>query len=375
MAEDSTYRDLAKDIELDILRGVALGGRRGSEVDLLISSQEIGKPDFAVLALELANVNVTEDEAARTFHALSLHQAQVSEVLGRDVGARVAALDLLENIERESQLDGLTDAPSYWELERMAFRDPLTGLDNFRSFSARLEQELRRAKRYRHQLSLVMMDLDHFKAFNDTHGHPAGNVALKHFSKVLESSVRETDAAARYGGEEFAVILPETGKRVAQDMAERLRQNLATAPVELEAGGHHRITLSLGVATFPRDAWAQEHLIKAADEALYRAKQTGRNRVSLYHPGDAGIFRFRPEPGQMVERCAVVGSFNGWDPQSDRMHPQEDGSFFAKVGLVPGSYEYKYVLNGREWMADPSATESISDGYWGHNSVVHVKKT
>jgi 1,4-alpha-glucan branching enzyme len=85
------------------------------------------------------------------------------------------------------------------------------------------------------------------------------------------------------------------------------------------------------------------------------------------------VFRYRPAPGESVTHCAVVGDFNGWDPRADPMHAQEDGSFWAKVGLIPGTYEYKFVLDNTRWIADPSAGEHISDGYWGQNSILHVK--
>jgi diguanylate cyclase (GGDEF)-like protein len=240
-----------------------------------------------------------------------------------------------------------------------------------RFFSNRLPEELQRAKRYRHQLSLVMVDIDYFKKFNDTHGHQAGNVALNHLAGILANTVRETDIVARYGGEEFALILPETTKRLAHEMASRVRANVEASPVVVN-GNHHRITISLGVATFPRDCSTWESLTECADKALYRAKELGRNQVCIYAPPTQAVFRYRPQPGVPVESCAVVGSFNGWDPLADPMAAQEDGSFWAKVGLIPGTYEYKFVVNG-QWVADPSHTERISDGYWGHNSVLHLK--
>jgi diguanylate cyclase (GGDEF)-like protein len=251
----------------------------------------------------------------------------------------------------------------------------LTGLRNYRFFSGRFHEEVQRARRYRHPLSLVMLDIDHFKRFNDSHGHQAGNVALRHLATLLSEASRETDFVARYGGEEFVLVLTETTKRLAQELAERLRRNVEGSPVRLENGEHHRITISLGVASFPRDAFTQEALIEAADQALYASKKGGRNRVSSFQATDFIIFRYRPEPGAKVERVSVVGTFNGWDPHADLMHPQEDGSFFGKLWLIPGTYEYKFVINHDQWIADPASGEYISDGYWGQNSVVHVKKS
>jgi diguanylate cyclase (GGDEF)-like protein len=358
-------------MDLDLLRGVALGGKRSAELQLLLDSQSKGKPDYQALALAVADLSASEEEAGQTFDMLHLHQQRMEQALGRPVGIKSAALDLLENVELALKVVEGGSQPSYWQLEQMAFRDQLTGLRNFRFFSSRLPEELQRAKRYRHQLSLVMVDIDYFKKFNDTHGHQAGNVALNHLASILNSTVRETDIVARYGGEEFALILPETTKRLAQDLATRLRSNVEASPVVLGTN-HHRITISLGIATFPRDCSTWQSLVEDADKALYQSKHDGRNRVTTYSPPTTAVFRFRPQPGAQVQHCAVVGSFNGWDPQADLMAPQEDGSFWAKVGLIPGTYEYKFVVND-QWLPDPAHTERISDGYWGHNSVLHLK--
>jgi diguanylate cyclase (GGDEF)-like protein len=358
-------------LNLDLLRGVALGGKRSAELQLLLDSQSTGKADYQALALAVADLSAADEEARQTFDMLHEHQQRMEKALLRPVGIKSAALDLLENVEQALKVEGGTRQPSYWQLEQMAFRDQLTGLRNFRFFSNRLPEELQRAKRYRHQLSLIMVDIDHFKKFNDTHGHQAGNVALNHLAGILSHTVRETDIVARYGGEEFALILPETTKRLAHEMAARVRASVEASRVVL-GENHHRITISLGVATFPRDCSTSEALTDCADKALYASKQAGRNRVSLYSPPTAATFRFAPPAGQVVERVDIVGSFNGWDPQADPMAPQADGSFTGKVHLIPGTYEYKFVIND-QWVPDPSNSEQISDGYWGHNSVMHLK--
>jgi diguanylate cyclase (GGDEF)-like protein len=358
-------------IDLDLLRGVALGGKRSAELQLLLDSQSTGKPDYQALALAVADLSTPDAEAKQTFDVLHQHHQNLEASLQRHVGIKSSALDLLENVELALKVDEGGEQPSYWQLEQMAFRDQLTGLRNFRFFSNRLPEELQRAKRYRHQLSLVMIDIDYFKKFNDTHGHQSGNVALNHLAGILKNTVRETDIVARYGGEEFALILPETTKRLAHELAARVRSNVEASPVVL-GDNHHRITISLGLATFPRDCSTWQNLVEDADKALYLSKQAGRNQVSLYSPPTTAVFRYRPEKGAEVRNCAVVGSFNGWDPQADPMAPQEDGSFWAKVGLIPGTYEYKFVVNG-QWVPDPSHNERISDGYWGHNSVLHLK--
>jgi len=370
---DIDYLSEGSALELDLLRGLALGGKRSQELEFLVASQATGgHADYQALALAVANLSPSENLARATFESLLAHQQRLSGPLGRPIGLKTAAMDLLENVERALKIEEDSATPSYYQLEQMAFRDQLTGLRNYRFFSMRLPEEMQRAKRYRHQLSLVMLDIDHFKKFNDTHGHQAGNSALQHLARLLDETVRETDFVARYGGEEFALILPETTKRLALELAERVRGNIDASPVRL-GEHHHRITASQGVATYPRDASTWQALVEVADKALYKAKQAGRDRVIGYAPQSAVIFRFRPDPSLGVRTCSVVGGFNGWDPLADPMHAQEDGGFWLKVGLIPGTYEYKFVINNDMWIPDPLAAESITDGYWGHNSILHLK--
>jgi two-component system cell cycle response regulator len=161
--------------------------------------------------------------------------------------------------------------------ERLAHTDGLTELYNYRFFQQLLSVELSRARRFNRALSLIMADLDRFKAYNDVYGHQAGDEALQQLGALLRRSSRSYDLVARYGGDEFAVILPETPKKQAVEVAERVRLGVETA-----AGG--QFTISLGVATFPEDATEQSDLIRKADLALYRAKSGGRNRGVPYDP-------------------------------------------------------------------------------------------
>ena len=138
--------------------------------------------------------------------------------------------------------------------------------------------EVKRAQRYDLALSLIMIDLDHFKEFNDTYGHLEGDGLLRKIAQILKSSLRETDLVARYGGEEFSVILPETDKEGASIAAERVRKTISEQTFG-EVGA--KMTISLGVASYPDDACLRADLIRQADEALYRAKREGRNRTCL----------------------------------------------------------------------------------------------
>jgi len=164
------------------------------------------------------------------------------------------------------------------QLWEMAVKDSLTGLHVRRYFMARLQDEIHRTERYKNSLSVVMADLDHFKAVNDTYGHTSGDQVLRAVGKFLHDSVRDVDSVGRYGGEEFIMFLPETSKDAAQLLSERLRKGVAA----IELGNLPGVTVSMGIATFPEDGKTIEELLKKADAALYAAKERGRNKVAVY---------------------------------------------------------------------------------------------
>jgi diguanylate cyclase (GGDEF)-like protein len=161
------------------------------------------------------------------------------------------------------------------QMQQQALTDGLTGCVNRRQFEMQLERDIQLATRMRQPLSLVMLDIDHFKRVNDTFGHDAGDVALKTLAEIMREELRGVDTAARYGGEEFAVILPQADTEGAKVVAERLRARIE----ETRVPGVGHITASLGIATFPVHACTRDTLVVAADRALYQAKHSGRNRV------------------------------------------------------------------------------------------------
>lgn len=164
------------------------------------------------------------------------------------------------------------------ELERLAITDPVTLLKNHRFFQDHLRIEVERSVRHDRSLSLIMADIDHFKAFNDKYGHPAGDALLKAVSARLLSQVRTLDTVARYGGEEFAFILPDTSFESAKLVSERIRRAFESTPFIGPAPDPTFVTLSLGVASSPIHAKTAAELVTIADEALYRAKRQGRNQ-------------------------------------------------------------------------------------------------
>jgi diguanylate cyclase (GGDEF)-like protein len=186
------------------------------------------------------------------------------------------------------------------KLEEQSITDALTGLKNRRFFDERLHEEFRRAQRYGDYLSLIMIDLDHFKDVNDRHGHPGGDTVLREAAALIRATIRDPDICARYGGEEFAVILPKTHMSGALAVAERVWRELGAKEYALLAnaagpGSAVRITASLGIAFYPsKDITSSELLLRYADQALYEAKKAGRNTICLYQ---ATAYRYEAKQG------------------------------------------------------------------------------
>jgi diguanylate cyclase (GGDEF)-like protein len=197
--------------------------------------------------------------------------AQVPVMSSDEIGELSAAFNIMaKNIKNDRQ-----------KLTALTITDEKTGLFNYRYFKQTMTEEMKRAERYSRHLSLVIMDIDFFKHYNDTNGHNMGDMLLKELSALLRESVRETDLVARFGGEEFVLLLPETPVALAFKLADNIRlriQNHAF-PME-EKQPNHDLTMSMGVASFPaKNILTPDALIEKADQNLYRAKKSGRNRV------------------------------------------------------------------------------------------------
>ena len=165
------------------------------------------------------------------------------------------------------------------ELSELVSTDALTGLFNFRHFKTVLQAEMDRSKRSGIPTSLVMVDLDHFKAVNDTYGHEVGNLALQHLASILKSEVRTTDIVCRYGGEEFGIIFPETHLNLAVKVADRIREEIQNTPVRSDAG-EINLTASMGASVYMKTSVLDiEDFIDSVDKYLYEAKQSGRNCI------------------------------------------------------------------------------------------------
>ena len=211
--------------------------------------------------------------------------------LGADdvLTAPVDPVELLARLARRGALKQRTDALLVQgeRLEKLALTDGLTQIHNRRHFQIRLVEEFRRAQRYDNPMALILADLDHFKNINDTAGHVVGDLVLRKVAGCFTVCIRDTDTAARWGGEEFAVVLPQTHLAGALTVAERIRREIGD--LRLGPEGALSVTASLGVSSYPAaHVHTTDELVRAADEALYRAKREGRNKVCLTDPAGPG---------------------------------------------------------------------------------------
>ena len=177
----------------------------------------------------------------------------------------------------------IENAQLFDKVQSMAITDPLTGLSNRRKFYENASLEFDQSRRYDRPLSVIMMDIDHFKRVNDTYGHAVGDQVLQGLAQLVKSNLRQVDFLARYGGEEFVIMMPETGLEEAMMIAERLRQNTAEATLPTRAG-NMVITISLGVVKLEDDCRNLEELLDRSDQAMYVSKRTGRNKVTSWKP-------------------------------------------------------------------------------------------
>ncbi len=278
---EEALENFSRDPDCLVITDIRMGGMSG--VQLL---EEIKKLDSDAQVIIITS-HASLDSAVATLRAGAYDYIfkpfedldQVTEVVRRAMDKidliRQNRL-LVENLEKSNLMMELANET----LMELAVRDGLTGLFNLRHFRHILNEELSRAERYRRQLCLVMIDVDHFKNYNDTHGHPAGDEVLKTLAGILNKRLRDVDRSARYGGEEFLVLLPETDLEKGRTVAEDLRVQMEEYPFRgRESQPFGKVTISLGVAAFPQDGPDADTLIKVADDALYRAKNRGRNRV------------------------------------------------------------------------------------------------
>lgn len=216
---------------------------------------------FAAVQITLRRVVRPLEDLVRAADRITLGDLNARAPVGGDI--EIARLGVAFNAMTE-------------KLREHARTDELTELPNFRAFREHLDGELERATRYPEHFGILILDLDHFKKYNDSYGHLAGNFALQRVASVIRTAIRAVDFAARYGGEEFAVIVPQIETTTLRVIAERIRAGVEALPAPPEGS---KLTVSVGAAVYPADGKNVEALFQAADERMYQAKRSGRNRV------------------------------------------------------------------------------------------------
>jgi diguanylate cyclase (GGDEF)-like protein len=273
----------------------------------------------------------------------------------------VGLISYFLHVNRMLESPKIIEMRVFEEARATAFQDELTGLRNYRFFVTYLSQEVRCSRQYNTPLSLVMIDVDYFKVYNDNNGHERGNEALMTIAGLLEKTLRGCDIAARYGGEEFVLLLPSTPKVGAQVVAERARR--AIEEHVFPSGNSQpegRLTASMGVATCPGDADKPEDLIRRADRAMYLAKADGRNQVRLYDGShrsyrrvpavlNGSFFRITGKPRPLT---TVNISERGLSLLTD--HEIAVGSLLEISLSLPDSHQ-QIVLNGKVVQGESTA--------------------
>jgi diguanylate cyclase (GGDEF)-like protein len=244
---------------------------------------ESGPDVYAVLLFVLTQLDFSGAAAHDHWLRVLRQWEELNRRVPGKVDLRVAVLQYFLRSLRKLHNPAIVEIKILRRTQDSAIYDELTRLYNFRYFQDRVVSEVRRASRYETPLSLLMIDADDFKAFNDTRGHLAGNMALRRLASVLRKTVREVDVATRYGGEEFAILLPSTPKLAALKLGEKLRAAIEKAAIGKDEQRPGRpLTVSVGVASLPGDAANAEELVDRADRALYIAKSVGKNCVKPF---------------------------------------------------------------------------------------------
>jgi diguanylate cyclase (GGDEF)-like protein len=228
---------------------------------------------YSELLYLLSHLRFEPAEARSHWDRILEHRERTRGPDGEPVDVRVALVSYFVEVNRKLHNPKIIEMKLFERTRDGAYRDELTGLHNYRMFRECLDQEVLQTDRSSSPLSLVMLDIDDFKRYNDTHGHEGGNAVLIELARVLMGVLRKSDLAARYGGEEFVLLLPGTPKTAARAVAERARQAVRKRLL---------VTVSLGVSTYPADAGDAGQLVRHADRAMYVAKTAGKDQVQLY---------------------------------------------------------------------------------------------
>lgn len=239
---------------------------------------------YATRVRQLLHVELDEESAHRLWREVTAHRRRLTDVLGRDVGQRVALLDYVTNVSPSVPDPQIVAGDTLAAMERRAVADPLTDLFNRAYFETALRREIERCRRSGGSSALLLIDLDRFKQVNDTLGHRSGDDVLRRVGRIVLEQVRAVDIPCRYGGDELAAVLTDTDARTAKRVAERVRALVAAQFADAVVP----VTTSIGVAQLRASSSLDDELFQSADRALYEAKRAGGNRVVLARASAGG---------------------------------------------------------------------------------------
>ena len=291
MPEPTTKRsDLSEKIISSLERLLVRGAWKRR---LLQLEEKYGADAYRSLFYIVAHLDFSPRRAKYHWQKLLDVWEELDRKTGSRLDLRVVVVHYFLKVQKKLRNPAVVEIKFLQQAEDSVLVDELTRIYNYRYFQHRIEQEIKRVRRYDRGMSLLMIDVDDFKWFNDQNGHLAGNAALKRIAGVLNKCVRDVDVVCRYGGEEFTVILPTTFKNGALTAAEKMRLRIERARFAGEnAQPLGKVTVSIGVATVPTNASGIEDLIARADAALYRAKAFGKNRVEAFSDERREFVRF-----------------------------------------------------------------------------------
>jgi len=244
-------------------------------------AQRVGDSVYSILLNVLTQLDFNDREAKNLWLEILDHRQRMVVTMNRPVNLATAVCDYMVEIKKSMHSPKVVEMKIFEEASQASQSDFLTGLYNRAYFDKVLNIEIARAQRMKKDCSLVFFDLDDFKKVNDSFGHPAGDLVLKSVAELILREKRLTDIAVRYGGEEIVLLLPDTSKASAMNLATRIRQKVERSQL-VHQGRLIKQTMSGGVASFPLDTDVPEELIECADRALYRAKHKGKNKICLF---------------------------------------------------------------------------------------------
>jgi diguanylate cyclase (GGDEF)-like protein len=267
-----------------------------------------GLQAYAALLLILTHLGFEESEARRHWEEILKHRRALGQALGRNVGLRVAVLDYFVNVNRQLTNPRIIDLALADRQDASSPVDSHTGLWNARQFLSALQKEIRRAKRYRLDLTMLYLDIDDFREVNERHGDLVGDILLREVAILIKNKIRDIDMAARLAGEEFGLILPETERMGAFLVAERIRKEMERHFLRRDVDGRPiAITVTIGMAKYPDDAAIADRLVRRAEEAMHQAKARGGNSVGVFYRERRNYIRFDVSRQQLTIRVQPAG--------------------------------------------------------------------